>query len=85
MDDIVARTGCSYAIRDEEASEGDVWIVDEVPVVGGESPVGEELFETLFEGLCRIGVFDFTEEYGVESFVGLGVVDLDDDVGTTTV
>ena len=85
MDDFVARTWCRYAIRDEEASEGDVWIVDEVPVVVGESPVGEELFETLFEGLCRVGVFDFTEEYGDELFVGCGVVDLDDDVRTTTV
>lgn len=70
MGDFVARTWCSYSVGDEKASKGDVWIVNEVPIVVGESPVGEELLETLFEGLSRVGVFDFTEDHGVESFVG---------------
>lgn len=51
----------------------------------GESAIGEQFFEALFEGLCRAGVFDFAEEYGVESFVGCGGIDLDDDVGTAAV
>lgn len=50
-----------------------------------ESPVGEEFFEALFEGLCCVGVFDFTEEYGDELFVGCGIVDLDDDVWAAAV
>lgn len=61
-------------------------VIEEVAVVvPGESPVGEEFFEALFEGLCCVGVFDFTEEYGDELFVGCGIVDLDDDVWAAAV
>lgn len=85
VDNFVAGSRCSNAVGDQKAGECDVRFVDEVVVLTGETSVSEKLFETLFEGLCRIGVFYFTEEYGVESFVGCGVVDFDDDVGTTTV
>ncbi|MDL0132036.1 hypothetical protein PNP59_14090 [Halobacterium salinarum] len=70
MNDVVtgARGGC--AVRDEEAGDGDGWVVEEVfVVVCGESAVFEEFFEALFECLGCVGVFDFSEENGSEVVV----------------
>ena len=69
MGDFVTRAWCSYSVGDEKASEGDIRIVNEESVFVGESPIGKEFFQTLFEGLCRVGVLDFTEDHGIESFV----------------
>lgn len=85
VDNFVVGFRCSNVVGDQKVGECDVWFVDEVIVFIGEMLVSEKFFEILFEGLCCIGVFYFIEEYGVEFFVGCGVVDFDDDVGMVIV